>query len=127
MWRRGGGSLSVVVVHRVGGVRFFVATTTAEPIAAIKQSRYRTYCHFTDVRNLPSIRQHGLLSPEGDAWFAAVAEVFKRHECKWGGDWTSRDLPHFQWGRCRASPSAQARALVETSGIPAVWAAVGAD
>lgn len=62
----------------------------------------------------------------GDKWFADVAAVFKRHDCKWGGDWKQRDLPHFQWHRCKASPSDEARKLVTTVGIPAVWQAVGA-
>jgi peptidoglycan L-alanyl-D-glutamate endopeptidase CwlK len=62
----------------------------------------------------------------GDAWFASVADVFKRHGCKWGGDWTHPDRPHFQWGLCKPSPSDQARELIRTSGVFAVWEAVGA-
>jgi peptidoglycan L-alanyl-D-glutamate endopeptidase CwlK len=27
-------------------------------------------------------------------WFREVSEVFKKYSCKWGGDWTSPDLPH---------------------------------
>jgi hypothetical protein len=64
--------------------------------------------------------------PEGDAWFGKVAAIFKRHECKWGGDWTTRDLPHFQWGRCKASPSDLARQLLAAGGVEKVWDAVGA-
>lgn len=46
---------------------------------------------------------------------------------KWGGDWASfRDLPHVQWGACKASPSDRARELYAAGGIPAVWTAVGA-
>jgi hypothetical protein len=63
----------------------------------------------------------------GDAWFAKVAEIFKRHGCKWGGDWTTKDLPHFQWGLCKASPSSVARELIRTKGVEAVWQAVGAN
>ena len=62
----------------------------------------------------------------GEAWFQSVAEIFKRHGCKWGGDWKSRDRPHFQWGLCRASPSDRARELLRTGGVWAVWEAVGA-
>jgi len=62
----------------------------------------------------------------GDAWFARVAEVFKRHGLRWGGDWVKRDLPHFQWGQCKASPSDEARRLVKEQGVEAVWRAVGA-
>jgi hypothetical protein len=59
-------------------------------------------------------------------WFAEVAEVFKANECKWGGDWRQADLPHFQWHLCRASPSAEARHLLATQGMLAVWRAVRA-
>jgi hypothetical protein len=62
-----------------------------------------------------------------DAWFAKVAEVFARHDCKWGGSWKSKDLPHFQWGRCKPSPSQEARTLLRTKGQEAVWAIVGAN
>lgn len=61
----------------------------------------------------------------GEAWFRQVSEIFKRHGCKWGGDWKVKDLPHFQWGLCRASPSDAARELMRTGGVRAVWEAVG--
>ena len=62
------------------------------------------------------------------AWFTAVAETFKRHGVDWGGDWTERkrDLPHFQFGGLRDSPSARAIALFSTGGVTAVWRDVGA-
>jgi hypothetical protein len=59
-------------------------------------------------------------------WFEAVAAIFKKHGCKWGGDWKARDLPHFQWALCKASPSDRARELMRTGGVLAVWEAVGA-
>jgi len=62
----------------------------------------------------------------GDEWFRQVARIFKRHRCKWGGDWTKPDPPHLQWGQCRPSPSDLARELLRTQGIEAVWRAVGA-
>ena len=61
-----------------------------------------------------------------DAWFRDVADVFKAHGCKWGGDWTHPDMPHFQWGLCKASPSDRARELMRSSGVLSVWEAVGA-
>lgn len=61
-----------------------------------------------------------------ESWFRKVAEIFKRHGCKWGGDWKAKDLPHFQWGLCRASPSDLAREMMRTRGVRAVWEAVGA-
>jgi hypothetical protein len=64
--------------------------------------------------------------PSRPGWFQAVAEVFKRHGCKWGGEWRSPDMPHFQWGACKPSPSDLARSLLKTRGIEAVWEAVGA-
>jgi D-alanyl-D-alanine dipeptidase len=62
----------------------------------------------------------------GEAWFRRVADVFKQHDCSWGGDWTHADTPHFQWHRCKPSPSAEARQLMLTQGREAVWQAVGA-
>ncbi len=62
----------------------------------------------------------------GDGWFREVADIFKAHGCKWGGDWKQRDLPHFQWGACKPSPSDRARELLAEGGRQAVWQAVGA-
>jgi peptidoglycan LD-endopeptidase CwlK len=62
----------------------------------------------------------------GDDWFKQVADVFKKYECKWGGDWTSPDRPHLQWGPCKPSPSDRARQLMRSGGVYAVWEAVGA-
>lgn len=59
-------------------------------------------------------------------WFRAVAQHFKRHGCDWGGDWMHEDLPHFQWGRCKASPSDRARELYAKGGFTAVWKEVEA-
>lgn len=59
--------------------------------------------------------------PEGEKWFHKVAAIFKKHGCAWGGDWKSADLPHFQWGRCTASPSKSAQDLITSDGMQAVW------
>jgi D-alanyl-D-alanine carboxypeptidase len=64
--------------------------------------------------------------PEGEAFFSKVAAIFKANACSWGGDWKSPDTPHFQWGACKASPSDQARQLLATGGLKAVWQAVAA-
>jgi D-alanyl-D-alanine carboxypeptidase-like protein len=61
-----------------------------------------------------------------EAWFAQVAEIFRKYGCRWGGEWQQKDLPHFQWGLCKPSPSDQARALIATQGMQAVWTAAGA-
>jgi peptidoglycan LD-endopeptidase CwlK len=72
------------------------------------------------------IHAEKLWSP-GNAWFERVASIFIRHGCRWGGEWKeARDLPHFQWGRCKPSPSDKARELWASGGTPAVWRAVGA-
>lgn len=60
-------------------------------------------------------------------WFAAVAEHFRAAGCRWGGEWKMKDLPHFQWGLCKPSPSDRARELMEQGGVQAVWQAVDAD
>ena len=62
----------------------------------------------------------------GEVWFQQVAEIFKRNGCKWGGDWKSKDLPHFQWGFCKPSPSDMARVLMRTGGVRAGGQAGGA-
>jgi len=62
----------------------------------------------------------------GDQWFTDVADVFRKHGCRWGGEWKSPDLPHFQWGLCKPSPSDRARELIASGGLGAVWEAVGA-
>ncbi|MEI8277090.1 MAG: M15 family metallopeptidase [Hyphomicrobiales bacterium] len=63
----------------------------------------------------------------GEAWFAKVARIFKAKGLSWGGDWSHPDTPHFQWGACKPSPSDQARALLASGGVQAVWRALGAD
>lgn len=70
-------------------------------------------------------RSKGWDPPE--QWFSDVADCFKPHGCRWGGDWEMRDLPHLQWGPCKPSPSDLARELLQTQGLQAVWKAVGAD
>jgi hypothetical protein len=69
-------------------------------------------------------RTHGWNRPE--SWFADVARSFREQNCRWGGEWTMRDLPHFQWGRCKPSPSDRARQIHQTDGIEGVWKAVRA-
>lgn len=88
--------------------------------AASNRFSWHGYCLAVDVIS----REHAWGRP--DSWFAAVAESFIRAGCRWGGQWTQRDLPHFQWGRCRPSPSDRARLLLRNDGVEAVWAAVGA-
>lgn len=61
------------------------------------------------------------------AWSGEVVAAFKDSGCSWGGDWVSfQDRPHFQWRQCKPTPSDEARALLASSGVQAVWAAVGA-
>jgi hypothetical protein len=62
----------------------------------------------------------------GRKWFEDVAAIFERNNCKWGGRWKSADLPHFQWHKCKASPSDEARRLITIQGAQAVWQAVQA-
>ena len=62
----------------------------------------------------------------GIEWFRKVAVVFKRNNCNWGGEWRKADPPHFQWHLCKPSPSDEARALIASEGMIAVWEAAGA-
>ncbi len=60
-------------------------------------------------------------------WMLGVVEAFKAQGMKWGGDWERfKDYPHFQWERCKLSPSARAVELLREGGVVAVWKAVGA-
>ena len=67
---------------------------------------------------------HGWDRPS--SWFQEIAAHFKNNGCTWGGDWKCQDLPHFQWGACKPSPSDRARELLGCEGVEAVWRAVGA-
>jgi hypothetical protein len=69
-------------------------------------------------------KTYGWNRPE--SWFAEVAKAFKAQNCRWGGEWTMKDLPHFQWGRCKPSPSDRARQILQADGVEGVWRAVGA-
>ena len=73
--------------------RTVVPPTAPVTFAATNDSSWHGYCLAVDVIS----RQHFWKPPEGEKWFAKVAESFKRFDCRWGGDWTRPDLPHFQW------------------------------
>lgn len=62
----------------------------------------------------------------GDHWFRLMADIAKGHGLDSGGDWHHPDKPHVQWGKCKDSPSDEARRLYERGGVSAVWNAVGA-
>lgn len=57
-------------------------------------------------------------------WRGRVAQIFKSCGLAWGGDWSRPDLPHFQHGPCRPSPSDRARQLFAEGGMQAVWVEV---
>jgi hypothetical protein len=61
-----------------------------------------------------------------DSWRAQVTAIFKRHGLAAGAEWPHPDRPHYQWGKCRRSPSDKARDLYASGGLEAVWRAVGA-
>lgn len=44
----------------------------------------------------------------------------------WGGLWKSPDEPHWQWGRCRPTPSQLTLDAYARGGAPAVWRLVQA-
>lgn len=64
-------------------------------------------------------------SPSKDWWYM-VAVIFKDEGLDWGGDWEDVDLPHFQFGSLRKTPSDLARKLYRQGGMEAVWREVGA-
>ncbi len=61
-----------------------------------------------------------------DSWFQWLGSIGKSYGLDWGGDWHSKDLPHLQWGKCKPTPSDEARRLLHEGGVEAVWDAVGA-
>jgi hypothetical protein len=69
-------------------------------------------------------KKNGWNKPE--EWFAQVAECFRAEGCRWGGEWKMKDLPHFQWGLCKPSPSPRAHELHALGGKEEVWKAVAA-
>jgi len=93
-----------------------------KPVTNAKSNLY-SWHGFGLAVDVISQSRHWYETPQ---WFARVAEHFKRHGCKWGGDWKMRDLPHMQWGRCKASPSDRARVLFAEGGFKRVWEEVGA-
>ena len=82
--------------------------------------KYEWFNNAAAKRDYPDPKER---AKAASAWFAAVAGYFKRNGCKWGGDWKSKDEPHQQWGRCKASPSNEARRILATEGVVGVWRA----
>lgn len=61
-----------------------------------------------------------------DEWRKNVCAIMRKHGLDCGADWPHPDLPHVQWGRCKRSPSNEARALYAQGGNALVWQAVNA-
>lgn len=61
-----------------------------------------------------------------DEWRRDVNAIMREHRLACGADWPHPDYPHVQWGKCKRSPSDEARALYAQGGNAAVWQAVGA-
>jgi peptidoglycan LD-endopeptidase CwlK len=68
-------------------------------------------------------RAHGW---DDATFFERLARIAKGVGLDWGGDWSTRDLPHLQHGTLRAGPSAKARSILKSGGLYAVWEEVGA-
>lgn len=104
--------------------------------ASMARNGFRTW-HFYGLAVDVIHPSHGWAwweSPGVDAmqWRDKVCRVFKKNGLDWGGDWRSfKDRPHWQWGKCKASPTDVAVRLYndaggELAGRKAVWEAVGA-
>jgi hypothetical protein len=59
-------------------------------------------------------------------WRRRVTAIFKKHGLSAGAEWPHPDDPHYQWGKCRRSPSEESRRLYAEGGLEAVWLEVGA-
>jgi hypothetical protein len=131
---------AIAECHSVGLDAFVYEASRSPELAAVYYARGRTVKPPEQtVTNAPdeTFTWHGYrlavdvlsrarLWDAGDEWFEKVAVIFKKHGLKWGGDWKRRDMPHFQWGACKPSPSQRARELRASAGVEAVWRAVGA-
>ena len=62
----------------------------------------------------------------GDKWNLQVAALMRAQGLDAGMDWPHPDIPHYQWGKCKRSPTSYARSLYTTGGLIAVWTEVGA-
>ncbi len=64
----------------------------------------------------------------GGKWFLRMGHIAEQSGLKWGGRWPGKkaDQPHVQWGKCKDSPSDEARRILADDGMEAVWTAVGA-
>lgn len=133
--------VSAIAACQKDGLDAFVYEGYRSPeLQAIYYARGRTIIPPTKpvtnaISNLQSWHGYGLAvdviskqqywnAPE--SWFTAVAKIFKEHGCRWGGEWKMKDLPHFQWGLCKPSPSGEAQNIIRTQGMEAVWRAVQA-
>lgn len=63
---------------------------------------------------------------DDESFFARCAEHFKAAGLDWAGEWEHPDLPHFQFGGVKKSPSDLSRSLYAHAGIEAVHRAIGA-
>ncbi|MDB4893157.1 MAG: hypothetical protein JWL61_5012 [Gemmatimonadetes bacterium] len=132
---------SIEECHANGLDAFVFETLRSNALAAVYYARGRPPSHEypEPVTNAPdaswSWHGYGLAvdvisaSKEwdaGDAWFTQVAAIFATHGCDWGGTWKHPDRPHFQWGRCRPSPSIISRRLHAEGHIQDVWRLVRA-
>jgi hypothetical protein len=61
-----------------------------------------------------------------EAWWEELAETYAYNGLTAGKRWRMADKPHGQWGKCRTTPSDNARELYLQGGNHAVWTAVGA-
>jgi peptidoglycan L-alanyl-D-glutamate endopeptidase CwlK len=133
--------LEAIAACQANGLDAFVYEGYRSPeLQALYYSRGRTVIPpaetVTNARsNLYSWHGYGLavdvISVEhewnaSEEWFTDVADIFRQHRCKWGGDWKKKDPPHLQWSACKPSPSDLARQILDTEGVQGVWVAVGA-
>lgn len=60
------------------------------------------------------------------SFWQTLGKAAEKHGCKWGGRWTTVDLPHIQFGKCKTTPSAESRTLYAQGGRELLWRKVGA-
>lgn len=86
---------------------------TKAPTAVNGWHRYGLACDIVEADNSPWV------APQ--AFWQSLGELAEANGLTWGGRWKVVDLPHIQWGKCPASPTAQDIALLRAAGPTAVW------
>lgn len=86
---------------------------TKAPTAVNGWHRYGLACDIVEADDSP---WH---APQ--AFWQSLGTIAEAHGLTWGGRWRVVDLPHVQFGKCPASPTADDISLLRATGPSGVW------